>query len=276
MTIKVGIHFPRKHALVTPFLSAFAEGMKRHPVKVELKTFPEHSECDVAVCWNHRNHKLFRQQQAVGKHYLVLERGFIGDRVHWTSIGFDGLNGRADFVVKDMPHDRFRKHFAALMRPWKKNGRYVLVNAQCQGDASVAPYVNFRKWAARTVKACHTRFPGKLIMWRPHPVEVERGCACDIEGATTSKGRTLAEDLAGAYAVVTFNSNSGVDAVMAGVPTFTFDEGAMAWPMAAHNFDENRVFPSRIQWAADLAYKQWSMDELKQGVPWSYLKEKVV
>jgi hypothetical protein len=276
MALKMGIHFPRQHSTVTPMLNAFAEGMKRHSVDLELVSFPDHSQCDVAVCWNHRNHRLFKQQQHAGGHYLILEHGFIGDRIRWTSIGFDGLNGRADFVVKDMPHGRFRKHFKNLMKPWKKEGRYILVNAQCQGDASVKPYIDFRKWVKKTVLACHERFPGKEVVFRPHPVEVERACDYDVQGATTSRGKTLAEDMAGAHAVVTFNSNSGVDAVMAGVPVFAFDEGSMAWPMAAHGFNEARVWPSRIQWAADLSFKQWTVDELKRGVPWSYLKRKVM
>lgn len=276
MTIKIGVHFPHVHKLVTPYLDAFCAGMKRHDVKLEICSFPEHLVCDVAVCWNHRNKKLFDLQKRSGGHYLVMERGFIGDRTRWTSIGYDGLNGRADFVVKGMPGDRFKRHFSRLMQPWKQGGRYVLVNAQCQGDASVTPYVNFKKWAFKTVEKCHARFPGKEVIWRPHPVEVERACAYDVPGARTSTGKTLAEDMAGACAVITFNSNSGVDAAMAGVPTFALDEGSMARPVAAHNLDDDPIRPNRRHWAWDLAYKQWTMEDLTAGVPWSYLKEKVV
>jgi hypothetical protein len=250
--------------------------MKRHDVILEIASFPELIPCDVAVCWNHLNHRLFNRQKAEGAHYLILERGFIGNRTRWTSIGFDGLNGRADFVVKDMPGDRYHRYFKFQMLPWKHDGRYVLVNAQCQGDASVTPYVDFKKWAHRTVKQCHDRFPGKEVIWRPHPVEVDRGCNYDVPGARSSIGRPLAEDMAGACAVITFNNNSGVDAVMAGVPTFALDEGSMARPVAAHNLDDDPIRPNRRQWAWDLAYKQWTMKEIAAGLPWSYLKKKVM
>lgn len=276
MTIRMVVYLHSGGSVVSKYLKAFCDGMKRHDVALSTCKFPNHKPADIAVCWGHRRQELYTQQKKAGAHYLVMERGFIGDRTRFTSLGYDGLNNRADFVVENMPGDRFKKYFKTLMAPWKNGGQYILVNAQCTGDAAVMPYVNFREWANETVKQCRDIFPDKEIVWRPHPVEVERSCAYGVAGARTSTGNTLAEDMAGAYAVVTFNSNSGVDAVMAGVPTYAMDKGSMAWPVTSHSLNEIPIRPDRRQWAYDLAYKQWTIEELAAGLPWSYLKEKVV
>jgi hypothetical protein len=81
------------------------------------------------------------------------------------------------------------------------------------------------------------------------------------------------EDLQGAHAVVTFNSNTGVDAVIAGVPIFTIDRGSMAWEVSDHDLSEIEKpnLYDREQWAHNLAYTQWTMAEMAGGWAWSHL-----
>ena len=67
--------------------------------------------------------------------------------------------------------------------------------------------------------------------------------------------------------VVTFNSNTGVEGVLAGVPTVTMDEGAMAYPVTGHKLVDI-VTPDRMAWAYALAWKQWRMEEMFSGVCW--------
>jgi hypothetical protein len=70
--------------------------------------------------------------------------------------------------------------------------------------------------------------------------------------------------MAGAGLVVTFNSNTGVDAALFGRPVIAMDEGSMAWPVAGHQVTEI-VMPDRSAWAARLAWCQWTMDEMRSG-----------
>jgi hypothetical protein len=69
---------------------------------------------------------------------------------------------------------------------------------------------------------------------------------------------------------VTFNSNSAVDAVLAGVPAYVEDEGGMAFDVASHTVGEIHR-PDRAQWAHDLAYCQWTVDEMASGATWEHL-----
>lgn len=72
----------------------------------------------------------------------------------------------------------------------------------------------------------------------------------------------LAEDFSRAQLVVVYNSAAGVESVLEGIPTVTFDEGAMAWPVAAHNLDDPPIAPDRTKWCHDLAWTQWFLGKL--------------
>jgi len=87
----------------------------------------------------------------------------------------------------------------------------------------------------------------------------------------------IGEDLADAHALVTFSSNAAVDAILSGVPAFVLGPG-IAKPIS--NTDLSRIndpwFPSekeRLQWACDLAYCQWRVEEMEDGSLWQSLKE---
>ncbi len=85
-------------------------------------------------------------QKIRGRHYLVMERGYIGDRFKWTSLGFDGLNGRAKFPSIDDGMKRWNKHFPGFLKPWKYTGTSLaLIMGQVLGDASIEG-VDFNKW----------------------------------------------------------------------------------------------------------------------------------
>jgi hypothetical protein len=83
----------------------------------------------------------------------------------------------------------------------------------------------------------------------------------------------IEEDLKGAHAIVTFNSNAAVDAVIAGIPAFAMDQGSMAWDVTEHDLAriEQPIRPDRDQWAAELAYTQWTQDEMARGWAWHHL-----
>lgn len=93
-----------------------------------------------------------------------------------------------------------------------------------------------------------------------------------VRGVDLSRG-SFADDLENARLVVTFNSNSAVESVIAGVPAIAMDMGSMAWPVTAHMLEDvnSPVRCDRTQWAHDLAYTQWNLDEMRSGEAWAHL-----
>lgn len=242
---------------------AFRDGLKRHGVNAQMETINTVVECDLAVFWGHRRRDIIARQKAIGGRYLVMERGYLGDRFVWTSLGYDGLNGRAEFCVGDASPDRWEQHFAHLMQPWRRRDGYALVMGQVLGDASLEG-ANYPRWVAETVSDLKAR--GWSVMFRAHPKDTGQRHGC-----STIAG-SLSDALDGAAFVVTWNSNSGVDAALAGVPVVTCDRGSMAWEVAAHDLGDAGITPDREAWAHRLAWKQWRIDEIRDGTAWEYLK----
>ena len=258
-------HF--RHA--RPHLDAFAEGLERCGqdfIRVPLNAPPVF--CDLAVVWGYWRRDVMAAQRLSGGRFLVLERGYLGDRKRWTSAGFDGLNGRADFCNAGAPDDRFRKNFDGVLKPWKRNGDYVLVMGQCRYDQSVR-HLRIVSWLTDAIRAIRAR--SELpVRFRPHPDDPEMPAPA---GSTVING-SLADGLSDAHAVVTLNSNSGVDAALAGVPVIALDRGSMAWAVAGHRAPEaiHPPRPERLRWAAELAWCQWTNKEIAAGDCWTHLK----
>lgn len=270
------LHYIAEHQERT--LGALGQGLRRHGWTVEAHTDYNPEPCDLAVVWGvgGRRGAILESQRLNGARTLVLERGYMGDRFAWVSAGFDGLNGRADFCVEPDPGpERWTLLFAPLAKAnWHPGSRWVLLVGQVPGDASVKGRVELSSWyawAAARVREV-TSLP---VAFRPHPVAVERGQRTPLpEGCVWAEG-SLATVLKGARCVVTYNSNTAVDAVLAGVPAIACDEGSMAWAVTGH--DPGQVAhpptPDRTAWLQRMAWCQWSREELADGTAWEHLRQ---
>ena len=210
--------------------------------------------------------RVIEQQRNNGLDVIVLETGFVNrgeGETHHYAAGLNGLNGRADYRNKGMPDDRARLLDVGL-KPYNQRENIVLCG-QVPWDASVdkTDHVAWLRDSAEKLRES----PRKVV-FRPHP----QASLPPIDGCSYST-RPLTEDLRDAWAVVTFNSNSGVEALIAGVPVFASDEGSMVWDVCNRSFEdiESPALPDRTQWFNDLCYAQWTLDEMKEGLVWKHL-----
>jgi hypothetical protein len=139
-------------------------------------------------------------------------------------------------------------------------GAYMLVAPQMPNDA--AHGLNHRAmdtWLERTLRELEAA--GKEYRVRPHP-------------RVAQAERSLDEDLAGAAAVITINSNIGHDALRRGIPVFCRKDApyaAVANPYDERTmrpFDKSPRFPGdprRRQYFARVAHSEWDLDELRSG-----------
>lgn len=260
--MKVFIYAHAEHQQIAA--NHFFHGLARHGIDAKIKIPQEIEDCDLAVMWGYRQTNIIKRQGRVNAHILVMERGYIGDRFYWTSLGFDGLNGHAMFPTVDDGGKRWRDYFAHLVKPWRREiGTRAVVMGQVYGDASITG-VDFMQWAADTVD--ELRLKGYEVAFRPHP----KAKNVRILGAPALLG-DLSETLESNDLVVTYNSNSGVDAVMNGNYTVAHDDGSMVADIAnrtVHKLDQ----PDRTQWFRKMAYTQWSPEEIQSGAAWEALR----
>lgn len=245
------------------------QGFDRHGVKHQLAPYNQFVEGDFAVVWGVKQRIVFDRCAEKGMPVLVMERGHLQDRFFYTSLGWGGLGRRAVYPGPDVCGDRWAKHWGQ-MEPWHGDGGTVLVIGQCDGDASLWG-VDFRRWA-NSLTGAYAEF-GCKVVYRPHPLMARCGNLWAPSGATCSKAETMAEDLAQAAVCVTYNSTAGVEAVLAGIPTITCDEGAMAWAVTEHEIGKPPPRPDRQPWAEWLACCQWSAAEICSGEAWAAVRE---
>src|SRR5262249_929979 len=151
---------------------------------------------------------------------------------------WNGLNGRARWPSPLDGGARWREHFAHQMRPWQlpKRDGYALILGQMPTDTACS-HVPYQLWLNDVARSLMLK--GREVCCRAHPQTMH--VVCPVRN--TPESNSLEQDLDGAAFAVTFNSNSGVNAVMRGVRTITMDEGSMAWDITSHELDEELVTP---------------------------------
>jgi hypothetical protein len=253
------------------------------PVDKELRNVQDYEPSDVAVVFGVQKKavpfskfrgNVIQKQKESGKRTIVLETGYInrgdGPDNHYAA-GFDGLNGRADFNNCDSPSDRWEK-LGVQLKPWKRGSRIILCG-QIPWDAAV-DHTNHLQWLKNKILDIH-EYTDREIVFRPHPKYANREILNHIDRSFICRWSTesLLDDLQDAWCVMTFNSNSGVEAAIEGVPVFVDDCGSMAFPVANRSiiYIDNPKTPEREQWAHNLAYCQWTLDEMRSGETWNHL-----
>jgi hypothetical protein len=259
--------------------AAMKAGMERHGVAVEFAPFDRPEPCDVAVVWGWRQAAVNTSGAAV----LVMERGHLPDRMAYTACGWNGLGRRGAYPTAALMGDsaglRWNRHFAPLLEPWRHEREpagatapeedAVVIFGQVDGDASLYNLrQGFQAWAEGMAKAAAVH--RRPIVYRPHPLSVRYGNTWHPAGTELSIHRPLADDLARAWLAVTYNSTSGVEAVLAGVPIVVMDAGGMAWDVARHDVG-TPLRPDRTAWAHDMAWTSWTMEEIAAGDAWAAL-----
>jgi hypothetical protein len=205
------------------------------------------------------------------KHVLVNERAYFQDRFKFVSCGYNGLNGHADFLNKDMPPDRFNKHFNdGRLKPWNPKGEYILLALQIPGDNSL----NGVKYSyPEIISQLNKR--GFTVKVRQHPSRPNKMNLSGVEFLPHEQ--PIEEQLEKCQAVVAVSSNVSVDAMVAGKPVLNFSDYSMVWDMALKSYDElleEQPEPeNRMQWCYDLAYTQWLPEEIESGEAWEHLKK---
>lgn len=246
---------------------AMAEGLKRHGVEVSTFGHMPAPDADFCTVWGWRCGERVRGL-GFTKPILVMERGYLGNRMEWTSLGWDGLNGRARWNEPQDNGERFWANFGGLACAWEQYDGYALMIGQVEGDMALRN-VNFAQWCR--VAADVLQEKGFDVRFRPHPEAVRRGQPLPVPQSLVIDG-TLSQALSEAAVVATWNSNTSTDAVMAGVPAYAIDEGAMAWPVTAHDLLDDPVMPDREEWFRAMSWRQWTLDEIQSGAAWEVVR----
>lgn len=266
-------YFPNQTALDSdPIWKAFLESCKKKniiPVEGSYDT-------DAAVIWSVLWNGRMRENQRVWKHFrgqnkpvFVLEVGAL-DRGKLWKVSVNGINGSAIFGPNGMNSLR-REQIGLKIKPWKQSSD-IIICVQNGLSLQWESMPSTTQWVEDMIAKLRTYTDRKIII-RSHPrwryQSNQKFNNVNIEHpVSNNESINFKNSLNSAWAVLNWSSNPGVVAALEGIPVFVGPD-SLARPVGNLNFEniENPMMSDREQWANDLAYTEWTVDEISSGKP---------
>lgn len=258
-----------------PVFDAFARSVERKGWQV----CDHDMNADVAVIWSVLWEGRMIQNQQVWHHFrgsnkpvIVLEIGGLNRGTLWK-VGVNGINGDAYFGPKGNDDSR-RKQLNIDLTPWRK-GNDIIICGQHAKSHQWTGMPDMSRWIEETISRLRTYTDRKIVI-RPHPrfMYKRKDFFKDVvidwpnQIPNTYDSFNFEEKLSSAWAVLNWNSNPATQAAINGIPVFV---GASSLAAPVGNLDwanvENPNTPDREQWANDIAYTEWSVEEIANGFP---------
>ena len=222
---------------------------------------------DVVIGYGWRHPQVFDQ----ARQFVFCDLGY------WNRDATSGYNkvivgGRdpSAYFRKNLPADRIER-LGIRVKPWRPAlgpGAHILIAGHSEKHAGTLGY-RAQQWETETIAKLRA-ITKRPLVYRPKPSWLD---ATPIEGSKFSHG-PLADDLANCWAVVAHASNVAVDALIEGIPVYVEAGPAKRLSIPSLADIETPPMPDgREQLLADLAYCQWTLDELRSGACWAHLKQ---
>ncbi len=289
-------------------LMKFTEGVERYAKDNNLDYYDISYEldetyvpCDVALMvgsWKPREkgHHLVRSSIAYNaKNFICIETPLLNRKVHedneYYRVGINGfLNQQGTFLDPSLKYDPSRlEKIGVSWRGWDfKETGHILLLLQLPADASLRG-ANIYSWAKNIINGIRLHTDKKIVI-RPHPLaplrpgeefydfffNLHKENIKNIE-FVDPKEVTLQKNLEGAYCSVAYSSGSSIDSILFGIPTIATDPGNFTFEISSHypediNSVKIPTDPEIEKWLVKLAYSQWNINEMREGITWGHLR----
>lgn len=238
-------------------------------------------KCDMAVIcstlWNGRmapNREVFFNYTKSGRNVLVFDAGALNRGKLWR-LGINAIHREGYFGPKGNDDTR-RRRLGIELKPWKKNGKNLLICLQHSKSYQWRGQPHLSVWANKIVEVAR-REGWSNIAVRPHP----RDPFVNMVGIKIITPKSIGEDefdlvscIQNYGAVVNFSSNVGIIAAIHGIPVFV-GERSLAFDVRSGNLNNLKLvdYPDREKWINDFVYTEWTNEEIAEGSPISRLLE---
>jgi hypothetical protein len=273
-------YFPKSAARNSaPVIDALLQGFRLHGVQTDLESY----NSDMVLLWSQlwagrmkSNQEIYQEYTAKQRPVIVVDVGAIKRNFTWRI----SVNGTARLA--GLGHDcSRRKKLGIELKPWRHHGQDVIIAMQRPDSHQWRGMPDPEKWLTDTVKTirdhsariirvrAHPRFP---INWQCPGVQIE----LPVKIPNTYDDYDFDQSILGAWAVINWNSTPGIISALHGLPVFV-GNSSLAAPVANLDFNmiETPHMPDREQWANDLAWTEWTLEEIRQGIPQAYILQRI-
>ena len=263
-----------------PIFDAFEQGIKNCGHKTV------NSNEDVAVIWSVLwsgrmigNHLIYNSYRYSNKPIIIIEVGNLFRNKTWrvslghvNSLGFFGNSTNLD-------PDRPKKLGIDIKEPQIHRRSEILIAAQHQQSLQWEAQPPMHQWVIQTVNKIR-KYSNRKIKLRPHPRSKINllHFETDIEIEIPQKVVGTYDDFDIDYSyhcVINHNSGPAVQAAINGIPVIC-DSSSLAGKISGKFEEIEKIqLPDRSQWFLELCHTEWTVDEIRQGIPLSRLLPKI-
>lgn len=269
---------------------AIIEGAAAHGDEIIIKSTEDYRgpEQDGGIIMGVVKREILWDHQAKGALLAYYDKGYIRSRTQWRGrslpsywrLCWNAVHPTAYLMNVDRPGDRWARMGIELRRrqvhPLERSlGERIVILGSSAKFHETEKIEHPTPWTQNLVCqiALKTKHP---ILYRPKPSWAD---AVPVLGADFDHGHhtSISAALDGAWCSVTYGSIACVDSIIAGVPCVVLGN-AVAAPICSNVAHDvlNPLWvdlPAREQWAANLAYSNFTPDEIGDGTAWKILKE---
>lgn len=240
---------------------AMAEGIRKCGDVAKLSPCSlRKPDADVALMYGWK----WRRMLQTYPQYLYADLGYWVRETHYR-ICVGGWSPQG-YVKAGLPADRLES-FGLHPKPWNRRGDNIVI-AGSSAKSAIEHGLKPMEWEE---KAAALLAPlGRPIVFRPKDTDKMKR---PLSGAAYDEG-PLSETLANAWAVVTHHSNTALDALLAGVPAHCETGAAAAFSVPMDSIGDPPLLEGREQFLADVAWLNWTLDEMRSGACWAHMKER--
>ncbi len=253
-----------------PVFDAFEEGLR----SLGHESVSENE--DVAVIWSvlwsgrmRENRRIYHECKNTGKPVIIIEVGNLKRNETWR-VSLNHINSLGIFGNdKGLDSNRPQKLGVFLKPPPERRRGEVLIACQHQESLQWEGMPTMKKWVEDTISKIREKTNRRIIV-RPHPRSPFPFVMPNIILERPQRLPNTYDDFDIFYnyhCVINYNSGPAVQAAMQGVPILC-DSSSLAAPLSIswENL-ENPTLPDREEWFLKLCHTEWTVDEIRQGIP---------
>lgn len=257
-----------------PVFSALEEGLisQGHSIVNENE--------DIAVIWSvlwagrmRPNKAIYEKCKESGKAILIIEVGNLKRGVTWR-LSLNNINNLGLFGNdKNLDHDRPHKLGIQLKpTPSKRRGE-ILIACQHQESLQWEGMPLMKDWVADLIHKIKS-YTHRRIIVRYHP---RSSFPFNMSGIIVERPRQIQgtyddfDIFYNYHCVINHNSGPAIQAALNGIPILC-DNSSLASSLSIKLSEIDKPYLNdRTEWLVKLSHTEWTLDEIKQGIPISRL-----
>jgi len=232
---------------------------------------------DIAVIWSvlwqgrmQKNQVVYKDCQMRNIPVMILEVGNLVRGVTWR-LSLENINGNGVFANRENLDPLRPEKLKINLYPATENrSSDILIASQHKASLQWEGMPSMEKWIEQTIKKIRQHSDRKIVV-RAHPrspISLSPSLGVKIE--TPQKIPNSYDDFDINYnfhCVINHNSGPAVQAAIRGTPIIC-DKSSLAYPISGTMENlENICLPSREEWFLKLSHTEWTLQELKSGIP---------